>query len=280
MAKVDLYYSVCRYTPDIIRGESINVAIVIHCPTIGFEFSKVFITTNYNRLRSFDDEYDGDYIRMVFNQIKYQFSYECDVLYNVRDEYGDDLFDDIHENSFIDNRSMYYVNEFSFLETKSIKQIESKKINQAVNDLYRTYLYYDLPKEKRITKDNVKSLLRKELKNLKVVSSENKITDMFGDEIFDFENRDFFVKAMTLDYKNHTSLKTQIKNLHSDIANNRKKLKNKKIKIVVVNHTDFEDNYRLINEVSKIKDLENFDIQIDDLPSVITDIGYRHKGYL
>lgn len=279
MTKVDLYYSVCQYTPDIIRGESINVAIVIHCPTIGYEFSKVFVTTNYNRLRSFDDEYNGEYIKMVFNQIKYQFSYDCDVLYNVMDEYSDDFFDDIYDTTFIDNRSMYYVNEFEFLETKSVKQIDSQKIEQTVNDLYRTYLYYDLPKEKRITKDKVKSLLRKELRNLKVVPSENKITDMFGDEIFDFENNDFFVKAMTLDYKNHSSLKTQIKSLHSDIANNRNKLKNKKIKIVVVNQTDFEDNYRLANEVSKINDLKEFDIEIDDLPSVITDIGYRQKGY-
>ncbi|MBD3949581.1 DUF3037 domain-containing protein [Tuanshanicoccus lijuaniae] len=274
MSTVSLLYSVCQYTPDVIRNEKINVAIVIHCPTKGYEFCDIFFIQNKKRLKSFDDEFDSKYINVVFQQLTYQFKYEIESFNEMRDEYSENYFDDINDHNFIENRTYYYANEFSFLEKKTLVNIPTNEISAYIEDLKKTYLYYDFPKKERITKAEVQRLLKKEVKNLNLIQTKQKTKDFFNNEVFDFEDDSYSIKALTLDYKQLNTLEREIKILHSDLITNRQTLRNKKIRLVVKDAERFQHNLLIAKKLETELNLLDLNVSIEDISNVITEIGY------
>lgn len=273
MAKIKLMYAVCQYTPDVIRDESVNVALVVHSPDPKYAFSDIFITQNIRRVQSFDDEFDMDYFNIVIDQFKEQFVVSPNDLLSTLENYNSDSFS-VFDDYFIENRAVYYVNEFQFKEKKTLI-IEDTDIEEYCADLKATYLYYDLPKSKRIDANKVRSLLRKEIKNLKIESIDSKLEDMYGEKVFDFENQNYLMKAITLDYKNTNSLKKEIKMLLADIVSNKDIIKKRKLIIVYKNSANQELNFDIANQIRETNVTKDLDIEVMPLSEAVMKVGYN-----
>ncbi|TQB29134.1 DUF3037 domain-containing protein, partial [Enterococcus faecalis] len=216
--QIKINYSVCNYVPNVVRSESIIFGIVIHCPSK--KYSKFYRIKNLRRLKAFDDEYDKEFINMMTETFSYYFDFPQETF--DLDEYDEHRFDYICCDSFLHNITKYYVNEFKFSEIRKIYSDEFS-LQEDINDLIRTYLYYDPPKGKRISNEEIKRLLNKEFKNLKLKSyvNDGKVLDLANKPIADFEYSDTIIKALSFDYKRHSDLLTQIKIFQSDYIDNK-----------------------------------------------------------
>ncbi len=247
---IKINYSICNYVPSIVRNESVIFGIVIHCPSE--EYSKFYRTKNLKRLRAFDDEYDPDYIAMMSETFSYYFDYpELEFFENDQDR-----FDNIKSDSFISETTKFYVNEFKFSEVRELLTTKECLKND-IDDLVRTYLYYDKPKSERISTSEVKRLLSKELKNLslKQYLKKPKLYDLANREIVDYEYKDTVIKTMSFDYKRKIDIVDQLKIFQSDIVDYPEYFKSKKIKIIMGN-TPYSNAEFMDTVFCKLKSLD------------------------
>lgn len=63
-------YSVLRYYPSAISGESINLGVVLFCPEDNSAMFEHIAPSAYSRLHSFDDELDINTVKNVLSLIK------------------------------------------------------------------------------------------------------------------------------------------------------------------------------------------------------------------
>ena len=70
--KINAKYAVLKYVPNIERNEKINIAIVLHFPE--YEQIDMTIINNWNRVKSFDDEADIQFLKKYVNDLKNQFT--------------------------------------------------------------------------------------------------------------------------------------------------------------------------------------------------------------
>ncbi|MFK4567015.1 DUF3037 domain-containing protein [Enterococcus sp. UD-01] len=260
MKKVNLFYSVCQYIPSLIRQESINFGIVVHCPES--EYSEFYRTKNFNRIKHFDDEFDIDYLNMMAESLDYTFS--IDRLHE--DEFQDaSLFNDIRDSSFIDERTKFYANEFRFLPTQHLSTTQ-EELCQDIEELKQTFLYYDQPKGERISTQEVRKLLSKQYKIVKLNKYISKTTfkDFADEPVFDFCYNDTVIKALSFDYVRGRDLIKQTKILSQDIIDNIEYLKGKMVQIVVDNevNTNEETIVKSINKFYSISKKYNIDIEV------------------
>jgi len=221
--------------PDPIRQEKINVGIAIHLPTE--EFSSFFETTNKRRIYNFDDEYDSDYISTIFEGFHFEFDTDTPDF-----EIGDDRFSDIASMSYLTEKTKFYVNEFQFMSVNSITTTDSQSAED-ISDLIRTYLYYDQPKSKRISKKNVYQLLNKRINQLELQEhiKKSKISSTAfksSKPAFDFETPNALVKTLSLDYKTAQRLSSQLKVDVFDIAQASSLFPSKRVDLVLNNNID------------------------------------------
>ncbi|USS84967.1 DUF3037 domain-containing protein [Fructilactobacillus myrtifloralis] len=266
--KHKLYYSILKYTPDIIRDESLNVGIVFHCPDI--PISKFKKTNNKQRIYYFDDEYDPDYIDIVFKSLSYEFDSDNLNLDN------DDRFEFIKNDNYLEEKTKPYVNEFWF---SKVFQIEiSEPLKEEINDLTKTYLYYDSPKNQRITVDKVNALLKKQIKNTdahltnvycKIFSKNNK------KPVFTIETKNSVVAPFTFDYKKDSSLDNALEKLSFQVTHVKNKLKNKNIQIVI-NNIDLDDS-KYKEKMNLLKDVLSEDTGMEVKIDTLADFSEKIK---
>ncbi|MBF7130936.1 DUF3037 domain-containing protein [Pediococcus pentosaceus] len=251
MTNKELLFSVAKYTPDLIRDESINIGIVIHVPDDSFS---LFVPTkNKQRIRSFDDEYDPEYMNMVLESLEFEFNNMT-----LDDYSADNRFKSINSVDYIANKTKYYANELRFSKIQHMIT-SSKETEKDIKDLIDTYLYYDKPKNKRITKRQVTSLLKKRIKNLNLkehIKPSDEKTKYFDTPIFDFETPSTYIKTMALDYKRETSLFDELKQSIFDVTLSDKIDTDKTINFVVNNGPDDE-------LYTKTKEILNYYIRTD-----------------
>lgn len=269
MGKIKLNYAICKYTPDLLRGETINVGIVFHYWTKDDQFSQFVKIKNRHRLRSFDDEYDKEYIDMVFDSLSFDFDF--DTLHEL-EEYRKNEFENIRNDNFLETKIKYYVNEFSFTNVRSI-YTTNKNISKDIEELKLTYLYYDKPKGQRVSTDEVRKLISKHYirygLNQKLRSPE--VFDTFNKQVFDFEFDNMYVKAFSLDYKRQEDLRKNIKTLLYDLTKNRKALKGKEFIIVTDNESIEEENF-FVNIINKELKSAKIKTEIEPLHEYIEEI--------
>lgn len=259
-----LYYSVLNYIPSVVRGEKINVGLAVHFPS--GRYSRFFKTTNMRRVRSFDDEYNGDFFNMVMESLRYDLDYgELSNVSSLDLKYDDEekRFRDITEKSFLENRVSYLSNEFRFspIETTLISERDLLKEIDRLKDMY---MYYDKPKtereKERITKQKIHSLMAKQLAsyNLAKLKREPKFTDKLGVKFsFDYEiNNNTLLQALTFDYKELSVLSRELKVLLYDL--NAISPKISKIFLIRNDNLEKRDNIEILDRFEKeIHSLEN-----------------------
>lgn len=217
--------------PDPIRRESINVGIVFHCPEQAW--SKFIQINNRNRIRSFDDEYDSDYIALQFRSMHFEF--DSDVL----DDYSE-RFEDINKDYFLEQNTKFYVNEFRFLPVETINTLP-ETINKDTFDLERTFLYYDRPKGERINTQEVRSLMKKQLSFYNVKNENKDIfleADYTNQDIFDFISGNNAYKAISFDKNRIGNLSNELKVFTYDLLSRKDLISKYKIYIIYDNNLD------------------------------------------
>lgn len=246
-----IFYSICRYVPDLIRGEYINVGVLTYIPQLGI--SKFQKTRNLSRVTAFDDELDLDVLKALLESLELQFNNS-----SLPTQNGEPSAD------YLYNELVYFVNQLQFSE---VKALNSHNISEDINDLYDMYLYYDQKKSNRITAERVKRLVSKlftanELKN---VNRKPSVQNIFRQKPFDFsvtlQGESELIKALTFDYKNQNKLYNEIKSFLFDLKY-FKEMGIDNIK-VVINNTDMDNDfeklaYKLLSEEVEVLTVQQF----------------------
>lgn len=226
MAK--LYYSVLKYIPSAVRMETINVGIAVHYPTE--LYSHFFKTKNMRRVAAFDDEYNKSFFSMVMESLEYDLDYDQDkatgtLKLDFPDESDEGRFNDIADPNFLLEKVSYLTNEFRFSSVQMI-DVSDENWKSTVEDLKSTFLYYDKPKNKRISKGKVHSLLSKQVRSYnfpkaKIESNPKLPNDLGGMDKYDFKIDKTLLRSMSFDYKRKDSLTKELKVLLYDLNNIR-----------------------------------------------------------
>lgn len=213
MDNLKIFYSVLRYIPSTVREEQINIAIAIHIPSL--QFSKLYVTSNRRRIKQFDDEYNPDFFKMVLSSLKYDLDFgsiDGDATLPIGD------FKDIKSEFFLESRTSYLANMFIFSPVNAITT-DKNSIGEDIENIKDTYLYYDKPKDKRITNSVMQQLLSKQINsyNLKNVIKKPSISDLFGKDIFDFKVNNILLKALSFEGKKDKTMTNNLKAILFDL---------------------------------------------------------------
>ncbi|MGN7402712.1 DUF3037 domain-containing protein [Cytobacillus praedii] len=244
-----IFYSICKYVPDIIRGEFINVGVLTYIPEMGM--SKFQKTKNLARVTAFDDELELDVLKALLESLEIQFN-------------NPSLPKKIADPSpeYLQSELVYFVNQLQFSE---IKALNSTSVEEDTRDLYDMYLYYDQKKSNRISAERVKRLVSKlftanEFKNVNRHPNEQNI---FRQRPFDFSvnlnGSNELIKALTFDYKNYNKLYNEIKSFLFDL-NYFKDLGIDNVK-VVINNTDINNEFEKLAFNLLSKEVEVLTVQ-------------------
>lgn len=220
MAEVELLYSVLGYRPSSIRRESMNIGIVFHIPQKGY--SKFISLKSRKRLETFDDEYDKNFFNIVMESLRYQFDYPKENTGGEYSRFEDREFSKIHDKDFLISKTKYYANEFYFFNVQGISVEDNQEIIQKeMHGLEGIYLYYDRPKNERVTKSEVKKLLSKQIKYNKITGIKRLPKEFIGNfdksPIFDYQIGNSVIKIITFDYAKKGNLSKELKSVLYDI---------------------------------------------------------------
>ena len=176
-----LKFSVLRYSPSSISGETINLGILFSDETCGFCSFKY--AQKLERVLKFDDTLKREELLNLLGGIEEEVS-SC----------NGQIFD-------IDSFVKFYINGYSFSKPQKIVY---EDINAAIEELYGTFLRFDLPKEKRPTKSNDYDVLLKIIQaSGKSIKRNKLVRGQFEDKIrYDFVLDDCCVKIFDFDEKN------------------------------------------------------------------------------
>src|SRR5699024_8961655 len=139
------------------------------------------------------------------------------------DESDEGRFNNISEPDFLSRKISYLTNEFRFSSVQSIN-ISDKDWSSVIEDLKSTFLYYDKPKNKRITKDKVRRLLSKQVRSYnfskdRIRANPELPNDLGGMDKYDFQIDKTLLRSMTFDYKRKDNLTTELKVILYDLNN-------------------------------------------------------------
>lgn len=153
-------FAVLRYVPNEFREEFINIGLVFHAPEEAF--IDLRLTTNFSRVHAFDDEIDINFLKVVLDGVKSEFTQST--------VHGPSL-KELMNDSYLEQATRTYVNQLQF---SPVFTIRSKDIEPDFEDLFKTYVYFDAQKKQRITEDKVKSVMNRVFKESQVFNKLNR----------------------------------------------------------------------------------------------------------
>src|SRR5699024_3114418 len=190
-------FSVIRYVPNECREEFINIGLVIHSPSQGFVDFKS--TTNFSRVTAFDDEIDLEFLKLVIAGIKEEFSQST--------VHGPSLRA-VNEEDFLEKQTMFYANQLQFSPIRIIRSDNPKK---DLENLFKTYVYFDVKKNKRISDDEVRKIMSRVFQKSELHSKldKNYIFNIETEDVildYSYRSKDNnnlkFIKTFSFDYSN------------------------------------------------------------------------------
>lgn len=190
-------FAVLRYVPDEMREEFINVGLVFHSPEDGYV--NMEITSNFSRVAMFDDEIDIKLLKLILKGVKSEFTQST--------VHGPPI-EEVKKWDFLEKHTAIYVNQLQF---SPVRVIRSYDIMKDEEDLFRAYVYFDSHKSKRITEDEVKSIMNRVLRKNNVLTKLNRNIEVtVGSEEFKLDyayekrNSSRLIKTLSFDYSNRS----------------------------------------------------------------------------
>lgn len=177
-------FSRLNYYPSFISNDCIEIGILFH--ELDNDIRKFEVTTNWSRLKSFDDELDIDYMKMILDGIKNEVS--NDSLFNYKQKFD------------INKYVKFYVNELRFTE---VRGAEVDDLNGFIEETKRMFLRYDYDKAERPSRDQQISYLRKLFKENNIKYSSREINGGFNENIhYDYIVNEYAFKLFSFENKN------------------------------------------------------------------------------
>ncbi len=133
-----LQYSVLRYSPSIVSGESINLGVLV----ADGDYAEFFHTIRFSRVHEFDDTLNIDTVRVLLDAIS--------------DEVKGDLTT-INTPFDISKFIRYYCKEYYFSPALSVPYEDLEK---KVEEIKRIYLQFDYEESQRPTNKEALAFLR------------------------------------------------------------------------------------------------------------------------
>ncbi len=174
-----LKYSVLRYTPSLLAGESINLGILFSDISSGFH--SFYYSSNQSRIRSFDDEINPKTLKLLLEGIKV----------DVEKEGKEFILDDFIK---------FYINNYRF---DTPKELNYKKLDETISDLKTVYFRYDIPLSNRPDRTTDQKILANLLTTSGIQIYRNKIIEgKYQERIqYDIATDDYYVKLFDFDQK-------------------------------------------------------------------------------
>lgn len=200
-------FAVLRYVPDENREEFINIGLVFHSPEDGY--LNLELTRNFSRVISFDDEIDVNFLKIVLEGVQSDFT----SLSTTDGPSNSELYN----WNYLEHATSIYVNQLQF---SPIRNIRCKDIVKDEENLFRTFVYFDVHKSKRITEDEVKSIMNRVFRKNNVFQklSRNINIDLGTEEVkldyclnYSQKEKTTFIKTLSFDYaKKNSNKATQL----------------------------------------------------------------------
>lgn len=262
---VKLMFSVLKYIPSSIRRESLNVGIAIHIPSLGLaEFHSIKST---RRLAAFDDEYDPTFFKMMMQALHF----EIDFPLTSRDQFAFDApvtNEEILQPDYLERKTAYLANEFQF-EPVQVLKTNANTCQDDVQDLIKTFLYYDRPKSQRITTAEVRRLMSKQLRieGFKQLEKSPKVYGDFSSKsLFDYRIGDYYIKAISFDYKDATTRAKELKSTLYDLNEVVHEHEVSRIKIVINDNDQLPDNEVYKSFIQRVDAIRSAKSEIEIVP--------------
>lgn len=181
-------FSVLSYYPSFITSESINVAILFH--NIDNDERVFEITTNWARIKSFDDEVDIEYLKLILN--------------GITSEISDDTIFSYKEKFNIKKYVKFYVNELKFSD---IAFSNTDNFSEFISQTKKIFLRHDYESKERPTHQQQLAYIKNLLKDNKVQFSSKYIVGSYNENIgFDYTIGEYAFKLYTFEDKSLNKL--------------------------------------------------------------------------
>lgn len=176
-------YSILSYYPSFITDENINIGILFY--TIENNHANFYSIKRWERVRSFDDELDIDFMK--------------DYLKGISQDIESNLFN--YQNQFdIEEFVRYYVNEYKF---SSIQTMQTEDVDIFIDETKKMYLKFDFEKKERLGKDEERQYINRLLKSRNVNYNKDEIRGYFNEKIqYDYIIGEYGIKLFTFEGKN------------------------------------------------------------------------------
>lgn len=278
MKNLDMYFGVLQYIPSSLRQESINVGVAIHIPDMNY--AHFYPTKNARRVAAFDDEYDKDYFKMVMDSLRYDIDYPVDNDLSLESVGDEERFSLLNSPSYLKSKTYYLATEFIFMPIQKTiinfklnSQLNSQLVKQRIAEIKDAYLYYDKPKNARVTTTDVRSSFVKQLRlrNLKSESLMKTPRGKFSENpVFDFKLGNSLIKVQSFDYAREESLAKELKSTLFDLQNLSLNV-DEKISIVVDDGASQNPIYdSFIEWLSKIEGTVSDEIKVNSINSFMS----------
>lgn len=118
----EIKYSILKYRPSMVSGESINVGFIVHDESEGRK--KFYYSRRFKRLQEFDDELNIETVRFFLEDMAIDIGRE-------------------RESFDIDEYIRFYINAFYF---DKVEALACNDIEEAIDLIRKVYLRFDLEK--------------------------------------------------------------------------------------------------------------------------------------
>ncbi|MBL0388563.1 DUF3037 domain-containing protein [Tumebacillus sp. ITR2] len=185
-------FTILRYVPNIEREEFVNMGVLLHCPEQ--KFLRLKTTDTLTRIRAFDDELDIEMFKMILSGISEEFDKS-----SFKEQY-------LSNTMLISEITSHYVNQlqFSDIRTLLVPDTSDFALEEELDLIFKTFVYYEVSKSTRVTDKQVQSLMSRTFKDHKIISYLNKKPTVKGsyEEVeFDYGLNDMeYIKALSFDY--------------------------------------------------------------------------------
>lgn len=180
-------FAALKYYNNVISDECLYVGMLFHNLSTGrVDFKHI---SNFKRFQAFDDEADVTFVKHYLAGIKNQVESN---IFNYQEAFS------------ISEYSKVYVNEFRFSNVITINVEDNEDY---VSNFSRTYLKYDLSKNKRLSKDEERKNIKRILMTSNLEFSTPKISGDYEENVsFDYIVGDYAIKMFSFKGKNASKL--------------------------------------------------------------------------
>lgn len=184
-------YSVLRYSPSIVSGESINLGVLFSSD----DYREFRYTRKYNRIREFDDTLDIDTLKVLLSSIA--------------EEVNPDIIS-LNKSFSIESYVRFYCKEYCF---SPIYSIAFSNIKKTIDDIMRIYLRFDFDIKQRPNSKQELAFLRSILSSQgQKVQSNSSCIGAFSEQVrFDMIFGNYGIKYF------HFSSKKDLKKVMNDV---------------------------------------------------------------